>query len=298
MVERAGIELRCGSTTGTVLPDAGGVLVDLTIGGRAILASTPWAASVAPTADLAATEDAWVSRWMGGWQLCAPTAGIADPAATPRQGFHGAASSTPWSVLDARPSAIRLRWCDDGTTIDRGITLQPNGALATSRLTNTGQHPALILIAEHLILGAAVLEHEWHVVPGIGTRIRELDYNGSPTGGEWAWPGPDQDAWSHVHPATPARVAGLVDVGGAIALEGVAGRILVSWDGVTLPHALLWQELKQTQEPPWHGSVAALGIEPTTAPTGEGTASGEAVSLAPGERLDWSTELSVEWSDQ
>jgi hypothetical protein len=65
----------------------------------------------------------------------------------------------------------------------------------------------------------------------------------------------------------------------------------VRWNG--LPHALLWQELRRSTDPPWDGAVVAMGIEPTTTAHGAGTAAGGAVPLGPGRTMTWSVSLRV-----
>ncbi|MGV3732092.1 MAG: hypothetical protein ACO1N6_01660, partial [Microcella sp.] len=67
--------------------------------------------------------------------------------------------------------------------------------------------------------------------------------------------------------------------------------------GEALPHALLWEELAVSTDPPWNGQVRALGIEPTSTPHGAGTALDEGiVHLPPGGELTWSVALDVTWA--
>ncbi|MFM9877505.1 MAG: hypothetical protein ACKVOG_06615, partial [Rhodoglobus sp.] len=158
-----------------------------------------------------------------------------------------------------------------------------------------------VVVAEHLILGGELLapvvdgSADLWLTPPAAVRLAPLSYLGRPDGDPRAWPGQALDRWSRVGSNTPARVAAVMDVEpGVIRIDGPHVSAAVSWVG--LSHALLWEELAQSAEPPWNRSVIALGVEPTSAAHGLGTALPEGtISLAAGDSLTWSVELSVEW---
>lgn len=295
----AALQLVHGSTRAVLLPHEGGVISALEVAGADVLARTPWHDEVDASAEPAGDEAQWVARWRGGWQLCFPTSGAPDPDAAPRQGFHGAASQSPWRVIDTTADAATLVWEDAaGLRAERRWRVLPDGLAVTTRATNGGAAARFLAIAEHLILGQDVLRP---VSAGAAlavdvpddTRIAPLAYSGAPDGPAVAWPGVAAEAWDAVDARTPARVAALLDpVPGVVRLIGPALTATVRW--WDLPHALLWEELAQSAEPPWLGAVTALGIEPTSTPHGLGTASGrELIELAPGEEMSWSVELRV-----
>ncbi len=308
MSAQAPVTLRHGALEATVLADEGGVLVDALLDGRPLLTRTPWASSVVPSARPAATEAEWVSRWRGGWQLCFPTAGQPDPASAEPQGFHGTASQAPWLLVSHDASSAALGWADrDGLSAERVWRLGygPNGDArieVATRVRNEGVATRTIVAAEHLILGGDVLAGPLEItVPG-GAQLRPLDYDGLPAGALTPWPGDPAERWPTVTRATPARVTGLANVGGArvggqrLELRGAHVEASVQWQGA-LPHALLWEELGVSTESPWNGEVVALGIEPTTTPHGAGTAHDEGlVHLAPGATLEWGVTLNVRWA--
>jgi hypothetical protein len=128
--------------------------------------------------------------------------------------------------------------------------------------------------------------------------LRPLDYAGLPNGEATLWPGRPGDRWPIIDRQSPARVAGLSTIPHQrITLQGDHVDVQVEWQGAAMCHALLWEELGVSVAPPWHGQVMALGIEPTSAPHGAGTALGESlVRLAPGDSLEWSVSLSVRWA--
>lgn len=293
------VRLRAGAITATVLPDEGGVLVDLLVDGRPVLVRTPWADATPVAAPPAALERDWVERWRGGWQLCFPTAGAADPAARPVQSFHGTASQAPWAVVGASDDAVELRWADaDGLAVHRTWRVVGQGVRVETRVLG-GAGVRELLPAEHLILGGHVLGGpvSLHVD---SAAVRPLDAEGAPTA-DWPvpWPGDPGDRWDAVDETTPARMGAVIDVEPrGIRVAGAHVRAEIAWTGDALPHLLLWEELGVSTEPPWNAQIRALGIEPTSAPHGAGTAVGTGVlGLEPGDELSWSVELTVEWTD-
>lgn len=295
-----------GSISARVLPDEGGVLIDLLVGDRPVLAATPWARSVAagsvvPPPQPAASEYDWVARWRGGWQLCFPSAGQPNPDALHTESFHGAASQAPWVELARTANTVTLGWADrHGLSAEREWSLTNDGVAVTTRVLNGGNESRVLAIAEHLILGGDVLGPTSTLDVPSGTLLRPLDYAGVPEGKPHSWPGDPADRWATVDEHTPARVTGLVDVRPQrIRLHGPHVEVVVEWQGSALPHALLWQELGVSTEHPWNGHVVALGIEPTSTPHGAGTALDDSlVTLAAGGTLEWSVSLSVSWASR
>lgn len=293
MPARAELALAADGMTATVLPDEGGVIVDARLGGRPLLAATPWASSVSASTDPAPDEATWVSRWRGGWQVCLPTAGQPDPADA-RQGFHGAASQAPWTVLESSAAHALLTWRDADLVAERRIALGDGRLAVATSLRNEGSLERLVVVAEHLILGGDVLSAPLELATNAGG-LQPLDYDGLPAGSPVPWPGPPAERWSTVDAATPARVAGLVDAR-RVTATGPHVEVAVAWHG--LPDALLWEELGVSTEHPWNGGVHALGIEPSSVPHGAGTAHGDAHVLAPGESLAWETALEVRFTEE
>ncbi|WP_439564875.1 hypothetical protein [Microcella sp.] len=299
MTAQPAVRLERGGISAVVLPDEGGVLLDLLVHGRPVLAATPWGSAVLPGARPAADESTWVARWRGGWQLCFPTAGQPNPAATPPEGFHGAASQAPWLDVARTADTVALGWADrDGLSAERVWRLTDDGAAVATRVHNAGAETRVLVIAEHLILGGDVLAGPLTLGVPSSALLRPLDYAGLPEGSPTAWPGEPADRWTTVDRATPARVTGLAAVHPQrIGAHGAHVAVTVEWQGSALPHALLWEELGVSTEQPWNGQVVALGIEPTSTPHGAGTALDEGlVRLPPGGSLEWGAALSVRWA--
>ncbi|NYF15418.1 hypothetical protein HDC37_000230 [Microbacterium sp. AK009] len=296
----SGITLRAGDTRALVLPDEGGVAAELSVGAFDVLARTPWAASARPAPVPAEDEATWVGRWRGGWQLCFPTAGAADPDARPRQGFHGVASQDAWTVRRVGESSAELAWADEaGLSAARRWSIGAGTLGAVTTAVNGGADARRIIVAEHLVLGQDVLAHLTEADGTLGIQasgtLAELDYAGNPTGRATAWPG---HGWDRANRSTPARVAALQHpVPRVITVTGPHLRATVSWEG--LEHALLWEEFGASREAPWGGAVHALGVEPTSTPHGAGTAHpGGIVELGPGESMTWATRLDLQVTER
>ncbi len=303
MIDTQAVTLERPGVKAVVIPGEGGVLSRLRVDGRDVLAATPWARD-RPPAPAARGEDEWVDRWRGGWQLCFPSAGEVDAQSSWPQGFHGVASQAPWQVTAIEDDRVELEWADEHSlTARRTWQLTDTGAQVSTTAVNDGAVPRPLVIAEHLILGGDVLapvirdDAALTITPPPGAGLAPLDYAGNPDGDRQLWPGSPADHWTRVDRGTPARVAALVNVEPCrIRVDGPHVSATITWAG--LARALVWEELARSSEPPWNSSVTALGIEPTSAPHGRGTALADGtVWLEPGGSLTWSTTLAVEWLD-
>jgi|GEM_PF-787062 len=286
------LTLRAGDATALLLPAEGAAISELRVGGVSVLARTPWADDVR-RGDPAASEDEWVRRWRGGWQLCAPTAGAPEPGATPRQYFHGAASQALWRVVAKETARAVLEWSDDGVRITRTWTLEPRALTASTTLVQIGDDPRPLSVAEHLILGGdlfAPFAEGGALRLEADTAVSPLGYDGSPTGAGFE---DFDDRWNRFDAATPPRLAALTPLGERrVNVRAGDAAVEVTWTG--LPHALLWEEAGASRGEPWNGEVFALGVEPTTTPHGIGSAAPEGVvTMKPGQRLTWTTTLRV-----
>lgn len=294
------IDLVSSGASAVILPDEGGVASTLTVAGAEVLARTPWADDVGRHDQPASTENEWVRRWRGGWQLCFPTAGQPEPRAQPRQSFHGTASQAAWAVVDESADVVAMSWQDEhGLVANREWRLRPDGLEVTTCARNEGDATRVVTVAEHLILGGdlaapALDGRELRLGVPPGTRLADLDYAGTPVGHPVTWPGRPSERWDRIDADTPARVAALsaaasrhVTVGGPVLTADV------TWSG--LDHALVWEELARSQEDPWDGGVVAIGVEPTSTPHGAGTGAGYggALTLAPGEEMTWTVALRI-----
>lgn len=296
----AKISLARDQLSAEILPEEGAVMSQLSVNGTPIVAKTPWADEVTASAHPAKDEPTWVSRWRGGWQLCAPITG--QPVASDAQpAFHGAASQANWTVSEVSSSEATLEWTDDllGLAIRRTWSLLSAGRVKVStKLKNLSPESRLFGIAEHLILGGDLLQPlieqgaRAKLDYSSGATLHELDYAGAPTGRvlQGTEIGPQFKVLDRLQQARVFALAGLQPQ--RISLAVGPWQLHIDWEG--LPHALIWQEFATSLDHPWNGEVLALGIEPTTTPHGVGAAAPGNPFLAGHAEFEWSTTLTIQ----
>jgi galactose mutarotase-like enzyme len=276
-----------------IIAGEGAVLSNLEIDGQSVLAKTPW--TVSPATTPAPDEKSWVSRWRGGWQLCAPNTGSAD-AVTERAAFHGAASQANWNIVEQTDKTLKLSWMDAEGEIELVREWSFNGDSSVSvqtTATNKSIAKKPVGFAEHLILGSRFLQPvqqgsvaKLTLCPA--SKILDLDYSGAPTG-LIIEPAAIKD-FTELTASQPAKVfvvSGSKTNSISVQVDDWVAR--VEWQG--FEHALVWQEFGTSAEAPWSSEVFALGIEPTNVPHGLGANIEVGPFLLPGETITWSTSV-------
>lgn len=294
----ASVILDLGDSRAEIIPSEGGVLSKFWAEGKSILAATPWSDNIAPSGLISPDEKTWVSRWRGGWQLCAPNTGSAG-AGTEDAAFHGAASQANWKIVSTSETSLKLNWMDSEGEIElfREWSIDAPGSVSVETFaTNHSLEPKPVGFAEHLILGSEFLEpvkQGAQVLLDLGAKasIVELDYAGAPTGNLF-----DQSAstssFTQLTSKQPAKVFAVASPEKkSITVEVADWVAKVEWRG--LGHALVWQEFGTSREHPWNGEVFALGIEPTNVAHGLGANDFDGPFLQPGETNSWQTSLHI-----
>jgi hypothetical protein len=239
------------------------------------------------------TESDWVAAWNGGWQPLLPSAGGEYLKGKHPQGFHGNASQARWSVTNSNSNSISLNWSDEDLESERAINISDNEINVKCSLLNLDSSPRPVIITEHLILGSDFLNSEITLEPVGDAQFRELAYDGSANGAEFApWKTFEQSGWSNINKNTPARMGVFSDTS-CIKLCNEFYEIEISWDASKLPFLWIWEEMGQTMEAPWNGKFWALGIEPSNAADGVGLSGGPALTLQVNEKFDWSVNLKI-----
>ena len=277
-----------------IIAGEGAVLSNLEIDGQSVLAKTPW--TVLPATSPAPDERSWVSRWRGGWQLCAPNTGSAE-AETEGAAFHGAASQANWNIVEQTNTTLKLSWMDPEGEIELVREWSFNGDCSASvqtTATNKSNAKKPVGFAEHLILGSRFLQPvqrgsvaKLTLCPA--SKILDLDYSGAPTAlvVESAATNRDFTELSASQPAKVFVVSGSKTKSISVQVDDWVAR--VEWHG--FEHALVWQEFGTSAEAPWNSEVFALGIEPTNVPHGLGANNQVGPFLLPGETITWSTSV-------
>ena len=274
----------------SVLPENGAAITDGSFLGKSFLAKPPYPSIVSTHLG---TESDWVAAWNGGWQPLLPNAGGEYLQGKYPQGFHGNASQAIWNVTEAKPHSISLNWSDENLQSERGIKISDNEISVSCSLENLDNNPRPVIVTEHLVLGSEFLNSEITLTPVGEAQFRELAYDGSANGAEFApWESFEKVGWSKVDSNTPARMGVFSNIS-CIRVSNEIYEIEISWDATKLPYLWIWEEMGQTIDSPWDGKYWALGIEPSNAADGVGLNGGPAVTLGINEKIEWSVQLKI-----
>jgi len=274
----------------SVLPENGAAITDGQFLGQSFFAHPPYP-SIRPKP--LGTESDWVAAWNGGWQPLLPNAGGEYLEGKYPQGFHGNASQAQWNVTEAKPHSISLNWSDENLQSERTVKISDNEINVSGSLVNLDGAPRPIIVTEHLILGSDFLNSAITLAPVGNAQFRELAYDGSTNGAEFApWESFAKDGWSKVDKHTPARMGVFSNIS-CIKVQNAEYEIEISWDATKLPYLWIWEEMGRTIEHPWNGKYWALGIEPSNAADGVGLSGGPALKLEVNEKIQWSVKLKI-----
>ncbi len=267
-----------------------------------LLFQAPWKAAP-PTAG-EPDADAWTHSWRGGWQLLFPNAGAVCTVGGRDHGFHGAASLARWDVISTCEQAVELAWRDkSGLAIRRHVELDRRTVRASTRVRNDSGETAPFVLVEHMILGPPLV--------GVGTTITAPESTLLPLADEgpplvtredalpWPWSAnaDTREDWSCLPAGRYGRFGSLLGMDNpsvTVTSPTLGIGVRLRWSK-TLPFAWLWEEMRSLEEPPFHGAVACLGIEPASTPTADGLAANlhrnDATVLAPDDELEVVVEL-------
>lgn len=280
-----------------VNPRVGGTITSVAHkeSGLSVLGRVPWDPVDAPLETVAASDErVWLTRYTGGWPLLFPNGGDACDFGGSRHGFHGEASISPWQVLEAGPTRLRLsrRFETVPVRMEREITLDGDVVVISETAQAEGSQPVTVMWGHHPTFGSDLLAGEFELQSGART-IRVDDGYDPPAN-------PLQPGAFGTWPLVPGK-AGMVDlrhaprgVAAALAFLGDfadpwisirrlddAVAVALSWDARIFPYMWLWYELGGTPDAPWNGKARLIGLEPNST----GSASGLADAARRGQRL-------------
>ena len=272
-------------------------LVDLR-SGRQLLGRPPFGSREPLAGDLC--EEAWTQTYRGGWQLLAPNAGNACLVRGTWHGFHGRASSDPWTVLEVSEGAAALTWRGHGLEIKRRLALE-EGTLAVSVRMQATDDSVPVVAAEHVSLGLELIEPEVAIdLPGgRAFELNESEGPADPPSEAPSWPEvllldgsvERADRWPIAKVRSRYFAVTALPEGRATIRNPVRGVGLeLAWESAWLEHVWIWHEVR-TYGGPWRGQAEILVVEPASVPHGLGLATaiehGQARLLAAGESLDY-----------
>lgn len=304
------LELRTPELSATLDPARGAdilALVDARTG-TDVLFRTPWRAR----ADAAGAGQrsgvswdptaAWLEQYRGGWQTLCPVAGPPRTVHGAPVGFHGEASTVPWSLERSEADSARLsvELFSVPVRIDRTVSLDGPRARVDDVLVNLSDVELELDFSHHPALGGALLAGDCIIETGARRFTPDPDRCGTRPASPWPagidTSGAEVDL-EHV-PATATRevfgwLHDFTDHWATVVSPGLGLGVNLAWDGSRLPYAWLWQELNATDGFPWFRRARALAIEPASAPT-SGPERRSAMRLSPQERVEVSLAVTFE----
>ena len=296
----------------TVNPQVGGTINAIThiATGLSVLGQVPWDAISLPIGSFAARDEIeWLTRYTGGWPLLFPNGGDACSIDGVFHGFHGEASISPWRV-EAGPRSLRLwrRFYAVPVEMERNLAVDGDSLVVTEHLRMRGAHPLEVMWGHHPTFGSDLLAGPVEITSG-GGKVKVDDNFDPPAnplrpGASGMWPEVDGKSgpFDLRHPAEVmsalAYLHDLKDAWLAIRRRDNAIAVQLSWDGSRFPCAWLWYELAGTQDAPWHGRGALIGLEPNTTMPAYGIATAKSrgaslLRLHPGQEIETSLRLKV-----
>lgn len=241
------------------------------------------------------SEDVWLSRYRGGWQLLTPNAGNGCLVGASCHGYHGAASNEPWTLVDATKDSALIEWRGHGLKVQRAARLIGADVVLETIWHAEGESVPFLAV-EHVALGPELLDPDFELSLPAGQTYELSEVDGPVTPPESApvWPrallldgsSEQADRWSFdTDRSRFLAVAGL-SAGWAEVRNPMAGLgFRIEWDAATLPNAWIWHEVRRT-EGRWQGAGQQLMIEPASLPHSLGlevaVRSGDALHLGPG----------------
>jgi hypothetical protein len=292
------IALRSAGVLARLDPAHGGEILDLVElrTGRQLLGRPPFGSAAPAAGDL--DEASWTAGYRGGWQLLAPNAGSACSLDGVRHGFHGRASSDPWTVLAADEREATLVWEGHGIRIERRVACE-RGGLAVDVEARALADPAFAVAVEHLALGLELLdpEVELELPSAPAYELSESDGPPEPPAKAPCWPdvllldGTTEraDRWPLARERSRLfAVAGLPEGTATVRNRARGVGVELTWDVDVLPHLWVWHEAR-VYGGPWRRQAEMLVVEPASVPHPLGLATardyGQACRLDAGERF-------------
>ena len=268
-----------------------------------VLFKTPWGLPPAAPGATADSQNAWLERYPGGWQVLCPNGGAesAGPGGV-RWGFHGEACLVPWEIVGTGPDwaefTVRLhraplRLWRRVTLVDRRLTIEES-------VTNTSPDPLELMWSHHPAFGAPFLSPDCVITTGARTLIADDEAPGTllAPGSTHRWPMAGDLDLSTL-PKEPAdQLAYLTDFDEgwfAITNPTLGLGVGMRWPVEVFGHAWFWQELRSTPGYPWWREAYVCAVEPASVIPGQGVEAARRKGsslfrLAGGERRDVTIE--------
>jgi hypothetical protein len=274
-------------------------------------------ADLQPAGYASSSAEAWLSQYLGGWQLVLPNGGAAAQVQGAEWGFHGEACVLRWSVDEqsAASMAASVRLLRAPLLVRRWLDVK--GATLTVResVTNESASAIDVMWTHHPAFGAPFLDGRCIVSTGARTITADDETPGTvlAAGSVHKWPSAQGSDGAMVRldevAASGSGVAHLAYLSefdsGFFAITNPQLRLGVAfrWPIEVFPCAWYWVEAGASKGFPWYGSYYTLAVEPATSWPGQGIANlrakgGVPLTLAPDEECEVELEVTLFHDDR
>jgi hypothetical protein len=304
----------------TVLPDKGCDIYSLrdVASGIDVLAKTRLGLSdLQPAGYASSSAEAWLSQYLGGWQLVLPNGGAPAQVDGAEWGFHGEACVLEWNVdeLSAACMTASVRLLRAPLLVRRRLEVSGSTLTVRESVTNQSAKAIDVMWTHHPAFGAPFLDGGCIVSTGARTITADDETPGTvlAAGSVHTWPSAQGSDGVMVRldevAAAGSGVAHLAYLSefdsGFFAITNPQLRLGVAfrWPIEVFPCAWYWVEAGASKGFPWYGSHYSLAVEPATSAPGQGMANlrakgGTPMTLAPHEERTVELEVTLFHDDR
>lgn len=278
MASMSELTLLTDEITLVALPGHGGDLHSLTHTGTGVdvLFKPQWTPSGTPA--LGGARPEWLADYRGGWQVLLPNAGDECERDGHVWGFHGEASTVPWTVesIDASRAELSVRLNTAPLEVHRVLTLSGATVRLDETVSNLSDHDTEVMYVHHPAFGLPLISAGARLDAGAHTVLTDPEAPGSiaEPGTTSAWPQLPSGTDLREVPGEPrtlmAYLTDFTEPYYAVTNPALGLGVGVRWNAETFPHAWLWQELRHTPDVPWRRKATAMAVEPATTFPGYG----------------------------
>lgn len=273
--------------TVVILPDKGCDVFELRDqrSGIDVLAKTRLtSADVQPQHHWGNSVEAWLSQYIGGWQLILPNGGAPAAVNGVEWGFHGEACMLRWTVEELSSATLQasVRLTCAPLRVKRNFELDGGTLRLTEQVTNESSEACEFMWSQHPAFGAPFIDedcliyidaakivaddqapgttmapgtvHQWPAVTSITGDTKRLDVMPAQRSGE----------------ACLAYLSDFRSGSFAITNPRLELGVAMSWPLEVFPHAWYWIEAGATKGFPWFGEHYTLAVEPATSVPAQG----------------------------
>jgi hypothetical protein len=230
------------------------------------------------------SSEAWLSQYVGGWQLILPNGGAAAVVDGAEWGFHGEACMLRWTVEELSSATLRasVRLTSAPLRVERVFELRGSTLRLTERVTNESNNPTSFMWSQHPAFGAPFLDASCLISVGASEVVADDEAPGTTMapGSVHQWPEvtaiSGEPVRLDVMPAAgsgEACLAYLADFESAyfaITNPSLQLGVAMAWPLDVFPFAWYWIEAGASKGFPWFGDHYTLAVEPASSIPAQG----------------------------